>query len=78
MGRRFEVVLHDRVHDFRAELLEIAALLERTSRPDPDCVGALHRLLTDGCESPLYNRDVHPSELRATLHHVRSRLAARY
>jgi hypothetical protein len=38
----------------------------------------LHRLLTDGCESPLYNRDVHPSELRATIFYVRSRLIARY
>ena len=37
---------------------------------------ALNPLLTDGCESPLYNPDVHPSELRATLYDVRSRLAA--
>lgn len=38
---------------------------------------ALHRLLTDGCASPLYNCEVHPSELRATLYYVRSRLGAR-
>ena len=29
------------------------------------------RLLTDGCESPLYNPDVHISELLATLHYLR-------
>ncbi len=73
--RRFEVLLPDRVDSVRADLLEIAALLERASEPDPGCVTALHRLLTDGCESPLYNADLHPSELRATLHHVHSRLA---
>jgi hypothetical protein len=72
--RRFDVLLHDRVAPIRGDLLEIAALLERELRPDPGCVVALHRLLTDGCASPLYNRDVHPSELRATLHYVRCRL----
>jgi hypothetical protein len=74
--RRFEVLLGERVQLVRSDLLEIAALLERASDPDPECVRTLHRLLTDGCESPLYNPDVHPSELRATLYVVRSRLAA--
>jgi hypothetical protein len=59
----------------RADLLEIAALLECTSAPDPGCVAVLHRLLTDGCASPLFNRDVHPSELRATLYYLRGLLA---
>jgi hypothetical protein len=76
--RRFEVLLHERVALVRADLLEIAALLEQTPDPDPWCVVALHRLLTDGCESPLYNAEVHPSELRATIFYVRSRLTARY
>jgi hypothetical protein len=76
--RRFEVLLLDRVAPVRSDLLEIAALLENVPEPDAECVAALHRLLTDGCESPLYNPDVHPSELRATLFYVRSRLAARY
>ena len=74
--RRVEVLLHDRVPPVRGDLLEIAALLERASQPDPECVTALNRALTDGCERPLYNPDVHPSEFRATLYHVRSRLAA--
>jgi hypothetical protein len=30
----------------------------------------VQRLITDGCESPLYNRDVHISELRATLYYL--------
>lgn len=76
--RRFEVLLHDRVALVRADLLEIVALLEHEPDPDPGCVAALHRLLTDGCESPLYNAEVHPSELRATIFYVRSRLTARY
>ncbi len=72
--RRFDVLLQERVAPVRGELLEIAALLEHDRQPDPGCVVAVHRLLTDGCASPLYNRDVHPSELRATLHYVRCRL----
>ncbi|MGN6869141.1 MAG: hypothetical protein ACTHMY_12145 [Solirubrobacteraceae bacterium] len=76
--RRFEVLLYDRVALVRADLLEIATLLEHEPEPDPGCVAALHRLLTDGCESPLYNAEVHPSELRATIFYVRSRLTARY
>ena len=72
------MLLYDRVGPVRSDLLEIAALLERELQPDPDGVAALQRLLTDGCESPLYNADVHPSGLRATLHFVRSRLAAGY
>lgn len=75
---RFEVLLADRLPPVRDDLLEIAALLEQTSRPNPGCVATLRRLLTDGCESPLYNPEVHPSELRATLYYVRSRLIAGY
>jgi hypothetical protein len=74
--RRFEVLLHDRVAAVRTDLLEIAALLEHAVLPDPACVADLRRLVSDGCGSPLYNRDVHPSELRATLYYVRARLAA--
>jgi hypothetical protein len=71
---RFEVLLRDRAAAVRTDLLEIAAMLETTADPDPVCVTELHRLLTDGCESPLYNRDVHPSELQATLYYARARL----
>lgn len=74
--RRFEVLLHERVALVRADLLEIAALLEHQPDPHPGCVLALHRLLADGCASPLYNHDIHPSELKSTLYYVRSRLGA--
>jgi hypothetical protein len=74
--RRFEVLVHERVAPVRGDLLEIAALLEHERHPDPGCLVALHRLLTDGCASPLYNHDVQPSELSATLYYVRMRLAA--
>lgn len=76
--RRFEVLLHDRVALVRSDLLEIATVLQHETQPDPGCVKELHRLLTDGCESPLYNPDVHSSELRATVFYLRSRLTARY
>ncbi len=73
--RRFELLLCDRAAAVRSDLLEIAALLEVTADPDPACVADLHKLLTDGCASPLYNWDVHPSELRATLFYARDRLS---
>jgi hypothetical protein len=75
---RFEVVLNDRLPGVRTDLLEIAALLEHAPEPEPRCVAELHRLLTDGCESPLYNPDVHVSELRAAVYYIRSGLAAGY
>jgi hypothetical protein len=74
--RRFELLLHERVDLVRSDLVKIAILLEHDPDPDPACVAAVRKLLTDGCESPLYNPDVHPSELLATVYYVRSRLAA--
>ncbi|MGZ4192875.1 MAG: hypothetical protein ACXVRW_10530 [Solirubrobacteraceae bacterium] len=59
----------------RAELLEVAALLEQAPRVDPDCIAELLRLLTSGFDSPLFNSEIHPSELKATLYFLRSRLA---
>jgi hypothetical protein len=73
--RRYDVLLHHRAAAVRTDLLEIAALLERTHDPDPASVAALHELLANGCDSPLYNADIHISELRATLHGVRAGLA---
>ncbi|MGZ4168963.1 MAG: hypothetical protein ACXVE4_11365 [Solirubrobacteraceae bacterium] len=64
-----------RVGAVRAELLEVAALLEQAPRVDPDCIAELLRLLTSGCDSPLFNPEIHPSELKATLYFLRSRLA---
>ena len=72
--RRFVVLLPDRVAAVRGDLLEVADLLETTAAPDPACVADLYRLLSDGCESPLYNPDVHVSELTATLYYARSAL----
>jgi hypothetical protein len=72
--RRSGLLLCDRVVAVQAELLEIAELLERAERPDADAIMAVRRLLADGLQSPLFNRDVHPSELLATLYFVRLRL----
>jgi hypothetical protein len=75
LRRRREVLLCDRVAAARTDLLEIATMLEHVHDPDPARVAALRDLLSDGCESPLYNTDVHLSELWATLYYVRSGLA---
>lgn len=69
--RRQNVLLHYRAAAVRTELLEIAAMLERAQDPDPACLTQLHGLLANGCDSPLYNPDLHVSELRATLYGVR-------
>lgn len=71
--RRREALLHYRVAAVRTDLLQIAATLERTQNPDPAYLATLHELLANGCDSPLYNQDIHVSELRATLHALRSR-----
>ena len=57
--RRHDVLLHYRAAAVRTDLLEIAAL---------------HNLLANGCDSPLYNAHIHLSELRATLDYIRSGL----
>jgi hypothetical protein len=75
LDRRSEALLCDRVRSVREQLLDIARLLERSTDPAPRAVAELHKLLRDGCESPLYNSDIHESELRATLHYLRSALA---
>jgi hypothetical protein len=74
IARRRQALLHYRAAAVRTELLEIAAALERAHHPDRACVATLHNLLANGCDSPLYNPDVHVSELRATLHYVRTGL----
>jgi hypothetical protein len=73
--RRSGLLLCDRVVAVQAELLETAELLERAERPDAEAVTAVRRLLADGLQSPLFNSDIHPSELLATLYFVRQRLA---
>jgi hypothetical protein len=74
LGRRREVLLCGRVAVVRTDLLALADLLERTEDPDPDSVEALRALLRNGCDSPLYNADVHMSELRAALYYLRAGL----
>jgi hypothetical protein len=74
IARRRQALLHYRVAAVRPDLLEIAAALERAHDADPACVATLHELLANGCDSPLYNPDVHVSELHATLHYVRAGL----
>jgi len=71
-ARRRRPLLHFRAAAVRTELLETAAALERAQNPNPESVETLRELLANGCDSPLYNPDVHVSELRATLHHVRA------
>jgi hypothetical protein len=65
-------LLHYRAAAVRTDLLEIAATLEHAHDPDPARIAALHNVLANGCDSPLYNADIHTSEPKATL--IRSRL----
>jgi hypothetical protein len=58
----------------RSELLEIAALLERASYPAPAVLTELDALLGNGCDSPLYNPQIHESELLAALYYTRRAL----
>jgi hypothetical protein len=68
------VLLTERVITVASDLRAIAATLEQIDAPDPEAVAAVRRLLSDGCDSPLYNPDIHPSELRATLYYIQSAL----
>jgi hypothetical protein len=73
-AQRSEVLLCGRAASVRRLLLEVAALLQTVAVPTPEILGPLERLLRDGCHSPLYNPDVHQSELDATLYHARAAL----
>jgi hypothetical protein len=72
--RRRDVLLHYRAAAVRTDLLEIAALLEHANSADSVCIEALHALLANACDSPLYNANIPFSELQETLDHVRSGL----
>ncbi len=74
IARRLQPLLCYRAAAVRSELLEIAAILERAHYPDPASIAVLHKLLANGCDSPLYNPEIHVSELRATLYGVRAGL----
>ncbi len=67
------MLLYYRAAAVRADLLEIAALLEHAHDPDPGSVAALRDLLR-GERSPLFDAAVAASELRATLDRARAAL----
>ena len=73
-ARRRQTLLPHRAAAVRSELLEIAATLEHNHNPNPTTITELHQLLANGCDSPLYNPDIHISELRATVHYLRAGL----
>ncbi len=64
-------MLVDRVADVRDDLLEVADLIELAAAADPSCLAEVRRLLTSGCDSPLYNPDLHVSELHASMYFLR-------
>jgi hypothetical protein len=72
--RRHVFVLVDRVADVRDDLLEVADLIEQAAAADPSCLAEVRRLLTSGCDSALYNPDIHVSELHASMYFLRCRL----
>jgi hypothetical protein len=72
--RRYVLLLVDRVADVRDDLLEVADLIEQAATADPSCLAEVRRLLTSGCDSALYNRDIHVSELHASMYFLRCRL----
>jgi hypothetical protein len=73
--RRHELLLISRAAAVRTALLEVAALVRCSPAPDPDCIAELHNLLTNGCDSPLYNPEVPAEQLKARLERVRDALA---
>ena len=50
-------------------------MLEGVDDLDATWIRTVDKLLTDGCESPLYNPDIHISELQATLYYLRGEKA---
>ncbi len=73
-----ELLIPERVEAVRSDLLEIAAVLEHLDEADRASTGLLHKLLSDGCDSPLYNADLHVSELQAALYYVKKGLTGRH
>ncbi len=68
------LLLVGRVAEVRDDLLEVADLIERAATADPSCLAEVRRLLTSGCDSALYNPDIHVSELHASMYFLRCRL----
>jgi hypothetical protein len=74
-GRRSEFVLWDRVALVRSQLLALADGLESVDDVDPRTMLELHRLLSDGRDSPLLNPERPTAELLVTLRCLLFRLA---
>jgi len=75
IARRHSVLLHYRVARTRTDMLWIAAALERSHDPDPDCITLLHNLLANPTgDSPLYNRHIPARQLEAILEELRDGL----
>ncbi len=72
--RRHVFLLVDRVADVHDDLLEVADLIEQAATADPHCLAEVRRLLTSGCDSPLFNPDLHVSELHASMYFLRCHL----
>jgi len=68
---RHTILLHDRAAAVKEALLELAMMLEYAGDLDASWISETNKLLTDGCDSPLYNRDIHVSELWALLYYLR-------
>jgi hypothetical protein len=67
-------LLRYRAAAVRPDLLEIAAMLERTQIPNPACLATLDELLSTGRDSPLYNPRIPVAELHTALNDIRSGL----
>jgi hypothetical protein len=75
--RRGDLLIRDRAVAVRAELLAVAAGLERTVDPPREVLDTVHWLLTDGCTSPLWNEDVPAERLVAALQRIQAELECR-
>jgi len=65
--RRRDVLLHYLAAALRTDPLQIAATLEHAHQPDPARIPALHNVLSNGSDRPLYTAGIHTSEPKATL-----------
>jgi hypothetical protein len=72
--RRNPLVLWDRAALASEELLSLAQELERASTVDPRTMVELDRLLCDGRESPLFNREIPAEELLRAVRCIRFRV----
>lgn len=71
LARRRQTLLSHRAGAVRSELLEVASALEHNLDPNPTSLTELHQLLANGCDSPLYNPEIHVSELHAAVHYLK-------